>query len=157
MRKIDLYDHNKEAYKKAETMMAKEGKAAIIHPTGTGKSFIAYALIERHPDKRFVWLAPTEYIYNLQMEKLWQKQHVRFHNVVFHTYNRLMWHEELIDELKPDYVILDEFHRVGAREWGKSTKKLLNRYPDAKVLGLSATNIRYLDNRRDMADELFEG
>ncbi|MFR5880821.1 MAG: hypothetical protein ACLUEQ_08455 [Cloacibacillus evryensis] len=27
----------------------------------------------------------------------------------------------------------------------------------AAVLGLSATNIRYLDNQRDMADELFDG
>jgi len=33
----------------------------------------------------------------------------------------------------------------------------LEAYPDARMLGLSATNIRYLDNRRDMADELFEG
>ena len=29
--------------------------------------------------------------------------------------------------------------------------------PDAKILGLSATNIRYLDNNRDMAEELFDG
>ena len=34
---------------------------------------------------------------------------------------------------------------------------MLSLYPDAKVLGLSATNIRYLDNKRDMADELFDG
>lgn len=156
MRKIDLYDHNRTAYEKAERMLNEEGRAAIIHPTGTGKSFIAYALIERHPEARFVWLAPTEYIYNHQIEKLWQKQHVRFRNVTFYTYNRLMWHEEIIDDLKPDYVILDEFHRAGAHEWGKTTKKLLDRYPKAKVLGLSATNIRYLDKRRDMADELFD-
>lgn len=157
MRRIDLFEHNKEAYEKAEKMLEEEGKAAIIHPTGTGKSFIAYALIERHPDEQFVWLAPTEYIYKLQMEKLWQKQHVKFKNVIFHTYNRLMWHEEIIEDLNPSYVILDEFHRAGAHEWGKTTKKLLERYPDAKVLGLSATNIRYLDNRRDMADEIFDG
>ena len=28
--------------------------------------------------------------------------------------------------------------------------------PDAKLLGLTATNIRYLDNNRDMAEELFD-
>jgi superfamily II DNA or RNA helicase len=30
-------------------------------------------------------------------------------------------------------------------------------YPEAPVLGLSATAIRYLDNQRDMSDELFDG
>lgn len=157
MRRIDLFAHNRLAYEKAERMLGTDGKAAIIHPTGTGKSYIAFSLIENHQDKRFVWLAPTEYIYNLQIEKLWQKQHVRFENIIFHTYNRLMWHEEIIDDLNPDYIILDEFHRAGAQEWGKSVRKLLSKYPNAKVLGLSATNIRYLDNRRDMADEIFEG
>ena len=157
MRKIDLYDHNKIAFEKAEAMLQFHGKAAIIHPTGTGKSFIAFALIEKHPEKKFVWLAPSEYIYYLQTEKLWTKQHVRFNNVKFFTYNQLMWHEELIKDLHPDYIILDEFHRAGAREWGKSAKKLLDTYPNAKVLGLTATNIRYLDDRRDMADEIFDG
>ena len=29
--------------------------------------------------------------------------------------------------------------------------------PEAKLLGLTATNVRYLDNNRDMAEELFDG
>ena len=33
---------------------------------------------------------------------------------------------------------------------------LLKLCPDAKLLGLTATNIRYLDNNRDMAEELFD-
>ena len=35
--------------------------------------------------------------------------------------------------------------------------RLWAKHPDARVLGLSATNIRYLDNQRDMAWELFGG
>lgn len=35
--------------------------------------------------------------------------------------------------------------------------KVWKAYVDAPMLGLSATNIRYLDNQRDMADELFDG
>ena len=57
----------------------------------------------------------------------------------------------------PGYIILDEFHRCGAENWGKSVRALMDAYPEAKVLGLSATNIRYLDSRRDMAGELFDG
>ena len=53
--------------------------------------------------------------------------------------------------------MLDEFHRCGAQMWGDGAQRLLAAYPQAPVLGLSATNIRYLDNQRDMADELFDG
>ena len=157
MRRIDLYEHNRIAYEKVETMLKEHGKAAVIHPTGTGKSFIAFALIEQHPNKQFIWLAPSEYIYNLQIEKLWIKQHIRFDNVHFYTYNYLMRHEEIIEDIHIDYIILDEFHRAGAKGWGKTVKKLLNTHSDSKVLGVTATNIRYLDSRRDMADEIFDG
>ena len=39
---------------------------------------------------------------------------------------------------------------------GEAIRLLLKTFPDMKVLGLSATPIRYLDNQRDMADELFD-
>ncbi len=58
--------------------------------------------------------------------------------------------------LQPSYIILDEFHRAGAECWGESTVALLRLCPDARLLGLTATNIRYLDNNRDMAEELFD-
>ena len=58
---------------------------------------------------------------------------------------------------KAAYMILDEFHRAGAECWGESTVALLKLCPNAKLLGLTATNIRYLDNNRDMAEELFDG
>ena len=62
-----------------------------------------------------------------------------------------------IEDIRPDYIVLDEFHRCGAQMWGDGVQRLLAAYPEAPVLGLSATNIRYLDNQRDMADELFDG
>ena len=61
------------------------------------------------------------------------------------------------EKLHPDYIVLDECHRCGAPEWGKSVQKLLDMYPKAKLLGLSATNVRYLDGQRDMAQEIFDG
>lgn len=157
---LQLFPHNKKAYDAAEYLLEKEGKAAIIHPTGTGKSMIAFQLALNHAAKKVLWLAPSEYIFQTQLENIKRKcpvQENTFANVSFFTYAKLMHNEELIDSLEPDYIVLDEFHRCGAKEWGKSVEKLLSTYPDAKVLGLSATNIRYLDNQRDMAMELFEG
>ncbi|MDE7278943.1 MAG: hypothetical protein K2N26_04370 [Oscillospiraceae bacterium] len=37
---IELFEHNKTAYESAVAMLAETGKAAVIHSTGTGKSFI---------------------------------------------------------------------------------------------------------------------
>ena len=155
---IDLFEHNQTAYCKAVSMLAERGKAAIVHPTGTGKSFIAFKLAEDNPSSRVLWLSPSEYIFRTQLENIKAVCGYEPHNVEFRTYAKLMQLDmEAIDELKPSYIILDEFHRVGAEMWGKGVERLFSVYPKVPVLGLSATSIRYLDNRRDMADELFDG
>ena len=150
---IQLFKHNEEAYKAVVTMLEEEGKAAVIHPTGTGKSLIAFKLACDYPSNHFLWLSPSEYIYKTQLENLGME----FPNIQYLSYSRLMKSEDSVEDLHPDYIILDEFHRCGAREWGRSVRKLLHTYPEAKLLGLSATNIRYLDNQRNMAEELFDG
>ena len=159
---LQLFEHNEKAYRSAVQMMEECGKAAIVHPTGTGKSYIAFKLIEEHPADTIFWLSPSEYIFKTQIENLKrQAPDISLANVHFYTYAKLMCcaTEELeaIAGLNPTYIILDEFHRVGAECWGASTLELLKLCPDAKILGLSATNIRYLDNNRDMAEELFDG
>ena len=154
---IDLYSHNRTAYEKAKILINETGKAAIIHPTGTGKSYIAFAFVEENPDRKFLWFAPSTYIYKLQITKLKEEQGITFSNVEFHTYSWLLWNNDTISQLRADYIILDEFHRVGALEWGKSVQKLIKASPETRLLGLTATNIRYLDNQRDMAIELFDG
>ena len=142
-------------------MLDQYGKAAVIHPTGTGKSYIAFKLIEDHPDAVVFWLSPSEYIFKTQMESL-KKNAPDFPlaNVHFYTYAKMMCCTEdqlaEIAGLQPSYIILDEFHRAGAVCWGESTMALLKLCPNTKLLGLTATNVRYLDNNRDMAAELFD-
>lgn len=156
---IKLYEHNEKAYVKAVEMLADKGKAAVIHPTGTGKSFIGFKLCADNEDKTICWLSPSEYIYNTQVENLKELTDGYVpDNILFFTYAKLAYME--IDELSkinPDYIILDEFHRCGAEVWGLGVYRLLSIYDNVPVLGLSATAIRYLDNQRDMADELFDG
>ena len=188
-----LYEHNRIAYEAAVSMLARTGRAAVIHPTGTGKSFIGFKLCEDNPDKVVLWLSPSEYIFRTQLEnwraadraadlEVLQETHFdstseiqndlirstknmeeceasgELSNIRFCTYARLMlMQEKELAELRPDLVVLDEFHRAGAQRWGEGLHKLLEIYPDVPVLGLSATNVRYLDGQRDMADELFDG
>ncbi len=149
---MELYEHNRTAYAAVLPMLETRRRAAVIHPTGTGKSFIAFQLIEDHPNARFLWLSPNDYIFENQR---WNANRA-FSNVEFMTYTKLLrLSEEALGELWPEYIILDEFHRCGAYCWGTGVERLLNWYPKAKILGLSATPIRYLDNCRNMAEELF--
>lgn len=39
---IFLLTHNDNAYRAALVMLKETGKAAVIHPTGTGKSFVGF-------------------------------------------------------------------------------------------------------------------
>lgn len=155
---IVLYEHNKKAYQAVRSMLETVGKAAVIHPTGTGKSFIGFKLCEDNPDKTICWLSPSQYIFTTQMENLrHESSDYDGGNIAFYTYAKLMnmSEGEMLD-IKPDYIILDEFHRCGAVEWGAGVNTLIDMYPDTPILGLSATAIRYLDAQRDMAAELFD-
>ena len=153
-----LFEHNKRAYEDALAMLQENKKAAIIHPTGTGKSFICFKLCEDFYDKRVCWLSPSEYIFKTQVENFVKAGGIVPTNITFYTYSKLMHlTKEEIETIKPDFIILDEFHRCGAQVWGKGVKRLLERFSEAYLLGLSATAIRYLDNQRNMADELFMG
>lgn len=76
-------------------------------------------------------------------------------NVKFFTYAKLMNMDEgAIFAIQPDYIVLDEFHRCGSEMWGQGIQNLLAAFPNTPIMGLSATAIRYLDNRRNMSDEI---
>ena len=107
---MQLYAHNQIAYEAGASMLESYRRAAVIHPTGAGKSFLAFRLIEDHPGDRFLWLSPNDYIFENQQRNA-EKQ---FPNVEFMTYTKLLrLPEEALMALWPDTIILDEFHRCG--------------------------------------------
>jgi superfamily II DNA or RNA helicase len=54
-----------------------------------------------------------------------------------------------------EFIVMDEFHRAGALKWGQAVKQLTGLNKNTKILGTTATHIRFLDSSRDMATELF--
>ena len=60
--KMQILDHNLKAYKALIKSFKKANRACIVHPTGLGKSYIAYQLIADNPDSTFlvllVWYLP---------------------------------------------------------------------------------------------------
>lgn len=59
---LELYPHNEKAYRKLLDMLSGTRRACIIHPTGTGKAFIAYRYAFDHPNERILWMSPSTYI-----------------------------------------------------------------------------------------------
>lgn len=118
---ISLFPHNDTAYKTVKAMIDEKGKAAVIHPTGTGKSFIGFKLCEDNPRTVICWLSSSDYIFKMQLENLKKSGGSAPQNVKFLTYSKLTFMtDKELEAIVPDYIILDEFHRYGAEIWGKS-------------------------------------
>ena len=158
--RIQLFAHNKRTYKKVCRMMNQNKGIAVVQATGTGKSYLIARLLQDFEGKRRLVMAPSYYI----IEQI--KEHIRWETdlpgevskIEFMTYARSMnLTAAEINALKPEMIVLDEFHRCGAEEWGRGVQNILSSYPKAFRLGTSATPVRYLDNGRDMSAELFHG
>ena len=159
---IKLKPHNQTAYDKVKDVLAEDNKTAVVHPTGTGKTYIALKWIEEHGGKT-LYIAPTNHILNQVKEtieearangEITDEEYVRYQKIEFKTYTKLMELSKV--GVGYETIILDEFHRCGAPEWGKGVERLLAANLNAKVVGMTATPMRAVDNK-DMADELFQG
>ena len=155
---VQLYPHNQETYERMTEMFKTENRVGIVQPTGTGKSFLFLKWLEDHKEGRSIVLAPemaifdqlTGYARETNDESILEKAQL----ITYQTLIRMT--PEEIDMTHAERIIIDEFHRTGARMWGPALQRLLAANDGAKVLGATATPIRYLDGHKNMADELFE-
>jgi superfamily II DNA or RNA helicase len=150
---IDLFPHNRHTYESVISLLQTNKSVAIAQATGTGKSYLIAKLMIDFINEPKLLLAPSNYILEQQLRIIpWMR------NATLMTYAKGMnLSEQEIEDIEPNLVILDEFHRCGALEWGKGVQRILETYPESKVVGTSATPVRYLDDNRDMSQELFEG
>ena len=163
-KEVILLPHNEEAYQKLVLGLKDKQFVSINHATGTGKSFIVLKYLLNNRDKKILYLAPTysivEQLVNDHVEELGYSKHdfMKFDTML---YSGLLKRD--VSELARGYdiVILDEYHRCGAEQWGEKIKEFIstirNEGLDTKVIGTTATEIRYLDNKRDMNELLFDG
>ena len=147
--RTNLLSHNETAYQKVMRAFETADHTCVVHPTGTGKSYLIAAVSESF--KKVLILAPNDIILDQQ------KKEIAWHKGV--TYRNYPWLINNVTEItdKYDLIVLDEFHRTGADVWGAAVCLLIESQPQAKVLGTTATHIRYLDKERNMADEMFDG
>lgn len=144
-----LLSHNKTAYQKVMRAFETADRTCVVHPTGTGKSYLIAAVSESF--KKVLVLGPNTFVLDQVHSVLkWRKRGVEY--MTYQTLN-------LTENPHTDYdlICLDEFHRTGAPEWGAAVDRLLELNAEAKIFGTTATHIRYLDSERNMADEIFHG
>lgn len=157
----DLKSHNKETYGKLKDILQTNNKTCIIQPTGSGKSYLILKLIEDYVafGRDIIIIEPQKYIFD-QLQKKIDKYGLPKDNVKFLTYSALgKLNDEKIQEYNsPMLIVIDEMHRAGAKTWEKGLLKMFDVFPDdCKYVGFSATPIRFLDGKRNMAEELFNG
>ena len=155
---IDLYEHNKESYEKIIEMFKTENRVTVVQPTGTGKSFLMLKLIEDYQDENIIILTASNAIANQLYNYAAEMNCLDIlKNVEVYTYTKFLYMTNKgIKSLLADKIIIDEFHRTGAANWYKKVNVLLESHKDSKVLGLTATPVRYLDNARNMVEEIFD-
>lgn len=136
---------NEAAFQKAVQSLETLNRAAVFHPTGTGKSCIAWKVVEAHPQTTFFWL-----VAGAQRLALRQAELTRYNggtlpgNVRFCDCEKLaaatpeQWVR--LGEQKPGCMVLDCYHELSAVCWAQSVQKLLRMCPQAKVLGLGVPN-----------------
>ena len=158
-----LKEHNFKVYQEIEEMFKKENRVVLVQATGTGKSFVAIQWLFDNcllNGKRVLYLTAYNTIkdqFNKNIENVSIDRAKAFKNMDEFLYQKLLKvNDSDFEALKYDYIILDEFHRVGAEKWEIAVKKVLSVNKEAKVLGLSATPVRFLDSGRDMATEIFD-
>lgn len=135
---------NEAAFQKAVQSLETLNRAAVFHPTGTGKSCIAWKVVEAHPQTTFFWL-----VAGAQRLALRQAELTRYNggtlpgNVRFCDCEKLAATPEQwvrLGEQKPGCIVLDCYHELSAVCWAQSVQKLLRMCPQAKVLGLGVPN-----------------
>ena len=136
---------NEAAFQKAVQSLETLNRAAVFHPTGTGKSCIAWKVVEAHPQTTFFWL-----VAGAQRLALRQAELTRYNggtlpgNVRFCDCEKLaaatpeQWVR--LGEQKPGCIVLDCYHELSAVCWAQSVQKLLRMCPQAKLLGLGVPN-----------------
>ena len=150
---VRLHAHNQVTFDAAMVSLNEGKRVACVQATGTGKSYVIAKTMNQFPKEKKLVIAPSNHILNQQKSVApWLNRSTRY--ITYASAKNLT--SDDLTKMNPALIVLDEFHRAGADVWGEGVERILEECSEAKVLGTTATPIRYLDGERDMSDELFD-
>lgn len=152
---VPLYSYNAAHFDNIVEAFKQGNKVSFIHMTGGGKTYVSSAVARSY--ERVLILTPRDSIKGEWSKCPYLPEGVRQENYQMLLSDYKNSREDGIFSGYYDLIIYDEFHYIGAENWGQAVARLMETYPNADHLGVSATPIRYLDSCRDMSKEFFEG
>ncbi len=163
---MELRPHQQKALDNVNEIFAEDNKAIVVHPTGTGKTYIALELFRQNKDKKMVFVSPSSAIIGQLKASIAKEFGVKsedykkvFPNLEITTYQQInsdfKKSETYAQDFDADLVVFDEAHHTAATEWGKNAKALMSSHPETNFLGLTATPQR--PDGIDVVKEVFDG
>ena len=147
MKKIELFDYQEDMKSRIEKALCLHRSVMAQMPTGTGKTYLLTAVIDsfvRANSKAKVWIVAHRRELVSQIDETVRKFHSYssatsslLSSVKAMSIQWLMRHYDEIEE-EPGMIVIDEAHHALA----KTYKKMWERFPKAKFLGLTATPCR---------------
>lgn len=200
---LKLQQHQQDAYDNVKKHFEEGDRSIVIFPTGCGKSFVSMKLLEDNRDKKILFVCPSapikmqmyEYIVEYlttdenkrEIEAIEQEKGRALNieekvKIILPGFKAILYQtmiskkpktREIIDKLRPDYLICDEVQHVkyvdneGEDEleqgesselrniWGASVNEFAEKNPGMKILGITATPER--SDGVNVAIDFFKG
>ena len=162
------YRHQQKTYDLMNQGFENHKKVAYIFPVGCGKSFPILKRIEDYPDENMLIVVSSIAIKNQFIKYI--KQYVengeqilrnkKVHIITYHKLGKSLTESQRNNtsmpdiKFRPDTIVFDEIHRMGATTWEPAVDYLMKKYTDANFVGMSATPER--TDERNMAEEKFD-
>ena len=141
--------------------------ATLILPTGTGKTKTCVSFIENNPNAKVLWVAHREELIDQAHDDIksivtWttkiDKEIAKFKaspdsDIVVGSVQTLARKRKHLEGFEPDFIVIDEYHHRS--EKNKTYQGLIERFPDAKVIGLTATPWRFNGDPLPLGETLF--
>ena len=164
MKDIELYDYQEDMRQQIEALFETHQSVMVQMPTGTGKTVLLASIVKDEAQrvvKPCVWIVAhrRELVEQIEetLAKMLEKQDEQAEvqddatlssSLKVMSIQWLSRHYQELDE-HPTLIVIDEAHHAVARTYAE----LMNAYPDAKKLGVTATPCRL--TKRGFTD-LFE-
>ena len=147
MREIQLYDYQKDMVQRIEEAFKSRQSVMVQMPTGTGKTILLAEVVKSEKLKGknpCVWIVVHRRELVEQIEETLAKQLdsslFTLHSSLKPRVFSIQWLSKHYHELeeRPSLIIIDEAHHAVA----KTYKEVMDAYPEARKLGLTATPCR---------------
>lgn len=138
MTDIQLFDYQEDMVRRVQETFEHHDAVMVQMPTGTGKTHVLAAIVGSFLKKKVWVVAHRRELVSQIRDTLgsffpaWERERIRMTSIQW-----LSRHHRELDE-KPGLIVIDEAHHALAETYAE----VMNAYPKAKKLGLTATPCR---------------